>query len=63
MTPWGQYEFNVMHFGFANAPACLQRYMDHILRDLIHQQPAKVTCYMDDIGVFAKDKEEAVKLC
>ena len=24
VTPWGLYKFNVMHFGFANAPACLQ---------------------------------------
>ena len=37
--------------------------MDHLLSDLIHQQPAKVTVYMDDIGVFAKDKEEAISLC
>ena len=37
--------------------------MDHILADLIHQQPAKVACYMDDIGIFAKDKEEAIALC
>ena len=62
-TPWGLYQFNVLHYGFANAPACLQRYMDHILADLIHQQPAKVACYMDDIGIFAKDKEEAIALC
>ena len=63
VTPWGLYEFNVLHYGFANAPACLQRYMDHILGDLVHQQPAKVTVYMDDIGIFAKDKEENIQLC
>ena len=63
ITPWGLYQFNVLHYRFSNAPACLQRYMDHILSDLIQQQPAKVACYMDDIGIFAKDKEEAIKLC
>ena len=62
VTPWGLYEFNVMHYGFVNAPACLQRYMDHILSPLIYRQPAQVTVYMDDIGSFAKDKEDAVKL-
>jgi hypothetical protein len=36
VTPWGLYEFNVMHYGFVNAPACLQRYMDHILAPLIY---------------------------
>ena len=63
ITPWGLYQFNVLHYGFSNAPACLQQYMDHILADLIQQQPAKVACYMDDIGIFAKDKEEAIALC
>ena len=24
ITPWGLYQFNVLHYGFANAPACLQ---------------------------------------
>ena len=63
ITPWGLYQFNVLHYGFSNVLACLQRYMDHILSDLIQQQPAKVACYMDNIGIFAKDKEEAIELC
>jgi len=62
ITPDGTYQFNVMHYGFVNAPACLQRYMDHILTPLIYKQPAQVTVYMDDIGSFAKDKDDAVKL-
>ena len=62
VTPWGLYEFNVMHYGFVNAPACLQRYMDYILSPLIYRQPAQVTVYMDDIGSFAKDKEDTVRL-
>jgi len=39
ITPWGLFHFNVMHYGFVNTPACLQRYMDHILAPLIYQQP------------------------
>ncbi len=62
VTPWGLYQFNVMHYGFVNAPACLQRYMDHILTPLIYKQPQQVTVYMDDIGSFARDKRDAVKL-
>jgi hypothetical protein len=62
ITPWGLYHFNVMHYGFVNAPACLQRYMDHILAPLIYRQPAQVTVYMDDIGSFARDLPEAVRL-
>ena len=63
IAPWGLYQFNVLHYGFSNTPACLQCYMDHILSDLIQQQPAKVACYMDNIGIFTKDKEEAIELC
>src|SRR5258706_11928607 len=53
-SPHGDYQFN--------APACLQRYMDHILTPLIYKQPQQVTVYMDDIGSFAQDKEDVVKL-
>ena len=28
VTPWGLYHFNVMHYGFVNAPACLQHYSE-----------------------------------
>jgi len=62
VTPWGLYQFNVMHYGFVNAPACLQRYMDHILTPLIYKQPPQVMVYMDDIGSFARDKRDTVKL-
>jgi hypothetical protein len=40
----------------------LQRYMDHILAPLIYRQPAQVTVYMDDIGSFARNSTDAVKL-
>jgi len=36
--------------------------MDHILTPLIYKQPQQVTVYMDDIGSFARDREDAIKL-
>lgn len=60
VTPWGLYKFIVMHYRFINAPACLQRYMDHILSPLIYKQPPQVTVYMDDIGSFVKDTDDAI---
>ena len=62
VTPWGLYEFNVMHYSFVNAPACLQRYMDHILAPLIYKVLAQVTVYMDNIGTFGKDVPNAIDL-
>ena len=63
IAPWRLYQFNISHYRFSNAPTCLQQYMDHILSNLIQQQPAKVAYYMDDMRIFTKDKEEAVELC
>ena len=62
VVPWGLYKFNVMHYGFVNAPACWQQYMDHILSPLIYKQLLQVTVYMDDIGSFAKDTDDAIQL-
>jgi len=62
ITPGGLKQFTVLHYGFANAPACLQRYVNHALAPLLYKQPPKVSAYMDDAGTFAKDKKEAVAL-
>jgi len=62
ITPGGLKQFTVLHYGFANAPACLQRYVNHALAPLLYQQPPKVSAYMDDAGTFAKDKREVVAL-
>jgi hypothetical protein len=62
ITPKGLFQFTVMHYGFVNAPACLQRYMDHILAPLIYKQPPQVTVYMDDVGSFARDTPDAVRI-
>ncbi len=36
--------------------------MDHILSPLIYKQPQQVTVYMDDIGSFAQDRDDTVRL-
>ena len=63
VTPWGLFQFTVMHYGFVNAPACLQRFMDHVLGPMINREEGaggRVSVYMDDTGSFAKDNPEAV---
>jgi hypothetical protein len=54
-TPWGLYEYLVMPFGLANAPACFQRFIQFVLREFL-----SVSCYVyiDDILVFSKTREE-----
>ncbi|KAI7946600.1 hypothetical protein MJO29_011127 [Puccinia striiformis f. sp. tritici] len=34
-TPWGLFEYLVMPFGLSNAPACFQRFIQHVLREII----------------------------
>jgi hypothetical protein len=48
-TPWGLYEYQVMPFGLANAPATFQRFIQHVLREYLD-----VFCfvYIDDILIF-----------
>jgi hypothetical protein len=54
-TPWGLYEYLVMPFGLANAPACFQRFIQFVLRELLN-----VSCfvYINDILIFSKTREE-----
>ncbi|POV98898.1 hypothetical protein PSTT_14130 [Puccinia striiformis] len=54
-TPWGLYEYLVMPFGLANAPACFQRFIQFVLREFL-----SVSCfvYIDDILIFSKTREE-----
>jgi transposase InsO family protein len=54
-TPWGLFEYMVMPFGLANAPATFQRFIQHVLREFID-----VCCfvYIDDILIFSKTEEE-----
>ena len=54
-TPWGLYEYLVMPFGLANAPACFQCFIQHVLREFIH-----VICfvYIDDILIYSRNKTD-----
>ena len=52
------YEFNVMHFGFVNAPAHMQRFMQHTLAP-VHSELVRV--YLDDIPVFSPNEKTHVE--
>ncbi len=53
-TPWGTYEWNVMAFGFMNAPSYFQKYMDNLFDDMRHC----VVVYIDDIFIFSDNDVE-----
>jgi hypothetical protein len=57
-TPWGLYEYQVMPFGLANAPATFQRFIQHVLREYLD-----VSCfvYIDDILIFSRTEEGHVQ--
>ena len=57
VTPFGHFEWNVLPFGWKRSPALFQRHMMvNVLSDLLHD--GKVTVYIDDILIGAKDKDE-----
>jgi hypothetical protein len=57
-TPWGLYEYQVMPFGLATAPATFQRFIQHVLREYLD-----VCCfvYIDNILIFSKTEEAHVQ--
>lgn len=57
VTPDGQYEFNRMPFGLANAPAVFQRMMHKVLGSARYTE---ATVYIDDVLIYGKDKEECL---
>ena len=59
VTPFGQYQFRVMSFGFSNAPSTFQALMNKLFQPLLGKG---VLCYLDDILVYAKTPEEHEKL-
>jgi hypothetical protein len=52
---YGYYEYVIMPFGFANAPAIFQVYINKVLIGLVN-----IYCivYLDDIFIYFKDKRE-----
>ena len=56
-TRKGLYEYLVMPFGLANAPAAFQAMMDTIFRDCIN---VFAVVLLDDIGIFSNTREDHV---
>ena len=58
VTHYGQYECIVMSFGLTNAPATLSCLMNSIFMEYLDRF---VVVYLDDILIYAKNKEEHVE--
>ncbi|GLI67816.1 hypothetical protein VaNZ11_012071, partial [Volvox africanus] len=54
-TPFCHFEYTVLSFGLTNAPATFQAVMDRMFRPFIDRF---VVCYLDDILVYSKTREE-----
>lgn len=54
-TPQGLFEPLVMGFGFTNAPACFQHFVNDVFKDVMHQF---VVIYLDDILIFSDNEED-----
>lgn len=54
-TPWGLFEYLVMPFCLANAPACFQIFIQWVLREYLD---VFYFVYLDDILIFSKSEAE-----
>ncbi len=54
----GHYEYLVMPYGLANAPAVFQSFINEIFRDLLNQC---VMAYIDDILIYSKSEPEHIQ--
>ncbi|KAK3553382.1 hypothetical protein QTP70_003555 [Hemibagrus guttatus] len=55
LTTRGHYEYRVMPYGLANAPAVFQSFINEIFRDIMNKY---VVAYIDDILIYSKSVEE-----
>jgi len=58
-TRYGLYEYTVMPFGLANAPATFQDAMETIFRDMLDRG---LLIYMDDFSIYSETEEEHIQL-
>jgi len=56
---YGQYEYKVMPFRLANAPATFQKIMNKILREFLNHG---VVVYLDDKLIYSKNMDDYIKL-
>lgn len=59
-TPDGQYEYNKLPFGLANAPAAFVKYLKKVLKGF--EQSDDIIIFMDDILIATKDIKEHEKI-
>ncbi|KAL0170543.1 hypothetical protein M9458_035139, partial [Cirrhinus mrigala] len=57
LTTRGHYEYQVMPYGLANAPAVFQSFINEILKDFMNKF---VIAYIDDILIFSKSEAEHI---
>ena len=57
-TRFSHYEYTVMPFELTNTPATFQRLINNVLRPYLD---VTYICYLDDILVYSKNKEQHVK--
>ncbi|KAK3556118.1 hypothetical protein QTP70_005602 [Hemibagrus guttatus] len=55
LTTRGHYEYRVMPYGLANAPAVFQSFINKIFRDVLNKY---VVAYINDILIYSKSEEE-----
>ena len=56
VTPFGKYEFLMVPFGLAQAPAYFQLLMNKVL-----EGPSYAMTYLDDIIIFSKNEEDHLR--
>ena len=57
ITPFGKYQFEVVAFGLAQAPAYFQQLISMVLQDCSEFMMA----YLDDIIIFSRNEREHLK--